>query len=92
MKSEIQPSITSFNHLLVTHMICYANFRSLFKFNLQNKPKKLVNRCDTCVSASFCCCPSSQHFKYTWELSRTCDQLILISPYYITMKSTCFNY
>ena len=39
--------------------------------------------------ASYCCL-QSQHFKYTWDLIRTCDQLVLISPYYITMKSTCF--
>ena len=38
------------------------------------------------------CCLKYHPLEHTWELTRTCDQLILISPFYITMKSTCFNH
>ena len=39
------------------------------------------------VSASFYCCLKLHIFKYPWNLRRTCERLILISPYYITRKS-----
>ena len=39
--------------------------------------------------SAFYCCLKCHLFKH---LRRTCDQLILIFPYYITMKSTCLNH
>ena len=35
----------------------------------------------TCVSARFYCCLKCHLFKQPWDLRRTCDQLIPISPY-----------
>ena len=36
-------------------------------------------------------CLKCNRLKHSWDLQRTGDQLILVSSYYITMKSTLFQ-
>ena len=57
----------------------------------QYMPKHMIKHV-ICFSSSFYWFLKCHLFKHPWDLQRTCAQLILISPYYITMKSTCYNH
>ena len=74
-------------NFLFSHLMCWRG-----PDVTSNRGHGEAVRYATCVSGQLLLLSIIPALKYTWELTRTFNQLILIYPYYITMKSTCFNH